>query len=91
MTKAMKKYEKFSNRLKKLESDIEAALVKEINRSKTYSRFISDCKVIKVNIFGYTELGIVNDRLTFMDNDGHHYTIDADCTLVDLIDILNSL
>ena len=45
-------------------------------------------KAIEVDMFGYTELAIVNDRLTFLDNDGMHYAIFADASLEDLIDIL---
>ena len=31
----------------------------------------------------------INDRLTFLDNDGMHYSIFADASLEDLSDILN--
>ena len=78
--------------LKKAYRDLEARVFAElrdrINKSKTESEHISD-KAIKVNVFDYTELVIVNDRLTFIDSDGYHYNVYAECALEDLIDILS--
>lgn len=85
------KYKYLSDKLDSLEKEIRENLRNEIEKSKSYSKHISDCKIIKVSIFGYTELGIVNERLTFIDKNGYHYSIDADCTLYDLIDILNNI
>jgi hypothetical protein len=73
-----------------LESTVLLSLRKEIAKSKTESKHI-DSNVIKVNVFGYTELGIIHDRLCFMDSNGLQYGVYADCTLEDLIDILTGL
>ena len=84
--------------LKKQYRDLELRIMRElrdkVESSKHNSKHV-DSKSIKVNvfgvnIFGYTELVIVDDRLTFLDNNGGHYSLFADCDLEDLIDILNT-
>jgi hypothetical protein len=84
-------YETFKKTLRDLETQVLSALRDEINKSKVVSKHM-DTPVIPVNIFGYTELAIINDRHTFMDEKGYHYDIwNGDCSLEDLIDILNNL
>ena len=73
------------------EKEVHSALRKEINASKINSKHISNCKIIKVNVFDYTELAIIHDQLTFMDNDGLQYSLHAECSLEDLIDILTQI
>ena len=60
----------------------------KVENSKQTSKHIAE-KAITVNVFDYTELTIINDKLTFLDNSGQHYSLFADCNLEDLIDILN--
>jgi hypothetical protein len=84
------KYKKLSERYQKLEQDVHNALREVIQKSKIESKHIQD-KVIKVNVFDYTELGIINNKLTFLNSDGYHYSIYNECSLEDLIDILTSL
>ena len=79
------------NLLKKLdvlEQEVYNELRKRIADSKHESETCNE-KVLKVNVFGYTELAVINDKLTFLDSDGLHYNIDnGDCTLLDLIELL---
>lgn len=73
-----------------LEMKVFNQLRDKINSSDKISKHTSN-KYIEVNIFGYTELQIINDSLTFLDNNGYHYNIfNGDCDLEDLIDILNN-
>jgi hypothetical protein len=80
----------FSERYDQLEADVELALKKAIEESKVESKHINE-NCIPVNIFGYKELVIINDRLTFLDKEGYHNSLYADCTIIDLIDIINQL
>ena len=84
------KYKRFSEELERLEVRIELALRIEIQASKHISKHVNT-KCLKVNVFDYTELASINGNLTFLDKDGMHYFIDWECTLSDLIDILNAL
>ena len=78
--------------LKKQYRDLETRTMCElrnlIENSNYTSKHINNKKAIKVNVFDYTELTIVNDKLTFLDNNGLHYSLYT-CSLEDLIDILN--
>jgi uncharacterized membrane protein len=56
----------------------------------TYKSKHVDTHAIRVNIFGYTELVHLNGKLVFLDDSGYAYSIFSDCTLEDLIDVLNS-
>lgn len=79
----------FKKQYRDLEMRILSNLRFKINESKKHSKHINE-KCIKVNIFGYTELVILNDELIFMDNNGLQYSLwNGDCSLEDLIDILN--
>ena len=64
-------------------------LREKVESSKQTSKHIDE-KSINVNVFDYTELTIVNDKLTFLDSNGQHYSLFAHCNLEDLIDILNA-
>lgn len=70
-----------------LETKVFATLRSIINNSNYTSKHINT-KAIEVNLFDYTELCIVNDSLTFLDDNGQHYSIFCDCYLEDLIDLL---
>lgn len=84
----MKKRKSLIKKHDALEQEVYNELRKRIAKSKYESKHI-DGKVLKVNIFGYTELAVINDRLTFLDDGGLHYSIDnGDCTLLDLIELL---
>jgi hypothetical protein len=73
----------------KLARDIVEELKNRIEKSKKKSKH-NDCKVIQVDVYDYTELGIVNEKLTFFDKDGYQYSLYADCSIEDLIDILTA-
>jgi len=84
------RYKKIRDEFDRLETKIKLALEIEINQSKHISKHLNQ-KCLKVNVFDYTELVYLNGELTFLDKDGLHYNIDCDCTLTDLLDILNTL
>lgn len=79
--------------LKKEYRDLETKVLSQlrdlVNASKLKSKFIAG-NCIKVNVFDYVELCIINDKLTFLDEGGYHYSLFCDCTIDDLIDILNA-
>lgn len=83
-------YQELVKKYRDLETRVLGALREEIGKSNVQSKHM-DTPVIPVNVFGYTELAIINDRHTFMDGNGEHYSLWADCGLEDLIDILNKL
>ena len=83
--------ENFKKQYRDLEQKVLANIRYRISVSKEYSKHLP-VKCINVNVFDYTELAIINDHLTFLDNKGLQYSIwNGDCNLEDLIDILNSL
>ena len=76
---------------KKNYRDLEMSILFDLRDKIEHSPYTSkhiQGKAIKVDMFGYTEMAIVNDRLTFIDNYGLHYSLFADASLEDLIDIL---
>lgn len=79
---------KFKKEYRDLEQRVLANLRYKIQVSKEYSKHVTE-KCIKVSVFDYTELSIINDQLTFLDDNGLHYSWTT-CSLEDLIDILNS-
>lgn len=82
------------NNLKKqyrdLEMRVHAELREAINNSDVISTHMNQ-PVILVNVFDYTELAIIHDRLTFLDARGMQYSLWGDCSLEDLIDILTEI
>lgn len=84
------KYTKLKENYEALVNDIRLALENEIRNSSIQSKHY-DAKAIKVNIFGYTELILLDNRfLIFLDKDGYQYSIDAECELEDLLNILST-
>jgi hypothetical protein len=80
----------FKKQYRDLEMEVMSHLRDAINNSDYFSKYIQG-KAIKVNVFDYTELVIIDDRLTFLDSNGLHYSIFTDASLEDLIDILNAI
>lgn len=79
--------------LKEMFRDLEKktldSLRSAVLNSKSESRH-TNSPSIDVNVFDYTELVIVDDELTFLDEYGQHYSLyNGDCHLEDLIDILS--
>ena len=79
--------------LKEMFRDLEKktldSLRSAVLNSKSESRH-THSPSIDVNVFDYTELVIVDDELTFLDEYGQHYSLyNGDCYLEDLIDILS--
>jgi hypothetical protein len=83
---------KIKSKLKKQYRDLEMSVLfnlkVSINNSETYSKFIAEQKCIKVNIFDYHELVMINGALSFLDSNGYGHSIFTDCTLEDLIDLV---
>ncbi|MFW6273010.1 MAG: hypothetical protein ACOC2U_04460 [bacterium] len=71
-----------------LEVKIQDTLKKMIENSGKVSRFIAGQKALKVNVFDYIELVFLNERLTFIDSNGNHFSVYAECTTEDLLDII---
>jgi hypothetical protein len=67
---------------------VEDELRKRIAKSKINSEHVSE-KCIKVLVFDYHELTVINDKLTFIDRAGLQYSLYCDVTLEDLLDIIN--
>lgn len=80
--------EYFKKQYKDLKTSVFNELINRIENSTHISKH-TNTKAIKVDVFDYTELTIINNDLTFLDRNGYHYGIFGDCTLEDLIDILN--
>ena len=70
-----------------LEKKVIETLLNAVYQSEYTSKHINE-KAIKVELFDYTELTVVNNELVFLDNGGYQYTMYAECSLEDLIDIL---
>ena len=70
-----------------LETKTLLELREKIMKSEICSKYVNE-KAIKVNVFDYEELIIINDKLVFIDANGSHYSLYADCCLEDLIDLL---
>lgn len=79
--------ENFLFEFRNLEMRVMRSLRDTIENSNYISKHINE-KAIKVNVFDYTELSILNDRLIFIDVNGLHYSIFTDAKLDDLINIL---
>lgn len=84
------KYSKLKDKHNKLEKDVFTALITEITKSDLESRHVQE-KAIRVNVFGYEELVLLNGALTFIDESGMHYGVYSECSLEDLIDILSQI
>ncbi len=72
-----------------LEMKVFASLREAIRVSKIKSKYVLS-NAIKVNLFDYSELVLINDTLTFLDVNGYHYSLYAEASLEDLIDIINN-
>ena len=72
-----------------LEMRVMSSLKEVISKSAYESKYVQ-AKAIKVNLSGYTELAVINDRLTFLDSNGLYYSVFAYVSLEDLIDILDA-
>lgn len=80
------------NNFKKQYRDLEQRVLRELREKVEASNEESvhmDARCLKVDLEHFTELVVVNDRLTFLDKDGLHYNIfTGGANLEDLIDIL---
>ena len=84
------KYKEYKIRHNELERDILNFLRTLIEESTITSK-TRQVNCIKVNVFGYTELVILHDDLTFIGEDNEEYGIYSDCCLEDLIDIISQI
>lgn len=84
-------YQDLTDRYNEVENEIIAMLEKEVNASFIESE---NHKVpcLKISLFDYTELLILNGRLQFADSDGLLYNLfNDDVRNDDLLDILNQI
>ncbi len=84
-----KKMENLKKQYRDLEQKVIRKLRNKVENSDLTSSHVRE-KAIKINVSDYTELIIVNDRLTLLDDNGQHYNWN-ECSLEDLIDILNEV
>ena len=83
--------ENFKKQYRDLETRVLSELRDKITSSSVYSKHTNE-KCLKVNIFDYTELVIIGERLMFLHDNGYQYDIfNGDCTLEDFIDILSKI
>jgi hypothetical protein len=75
----------FLNRLDSIEFDVIETLKQLIFKSDI---FFNNLQVIEVDIFGYKYITISNNDLVFIDENQYEYSLFADCTLLDLIEII---
>lgn len=78
---------KTRDKFSKLELDVFTGLVERIEKfgiMSKHGKFLS----LKVNVFDYVEIAYINEKLVFFDEKGLIYSVYADCSLDDLIDIL---
>ena len=78
----------FKKKYEKLEKQVIKELRDKIENSTYISKHVN-LQAIKVNVFNYTELTNINGALHFIDENGYHYFLFAECTLEDLVDILS--
>lgn len=83
----------FKQQYKKLEQDVHQKLRELIEQSNYNSKFMSNHKAIRItgieiNLSNIEELAIVNDQLTFLNDNGYHYSI-YNFSLEELIEISN--
>jgi hypothetical protein len=76
-------------RYDQLEQDVHNKLRHLIQRDGLESKH-GQFRAIHAGVFDYHELAVINDRLTFLDKQGYHYGLYDECSLEDLIDIVNS-
>ena len=79
--------EHFKKQYRDLEMRVMRSLREAIENSNYRSKR-TGAKAIQVNLFDYVELTVIDERLIFLDNNGHQYSIFTDATIEDLIDIL---
>lgn len=71
-------------------SMIEGMLKDVISKSNVMSKHLVGVPCIEVDIFDYKELVYFEGKLTFIDVNGYHYSLLADCEVNDLIEILSA-
>ena len=75
----------FLNRLDSIESDVISRLRELVlNADLVYNKLFA----MEVNIYGYKYIAISNGDLVFIDENQNKYSLFADCTLLDLIEII---
>jgi hypothetical protein len=80
--------------LKLMYRDLEMATLAALRHAIQESEYKSvhtGENAIKVSLFDYTEMQIINENLTFLDADGLHHSLFSEASLEDLIDIVSAL
>lgn len=75
-------------KLQTLEQQVETELRKRIAKSKHIEQMYG-VNAIKVRINNYHHLVVIDDRLVFLDSVGLQYSLYSECTLNDLIELLD--
>lgn len=75
---------------KTLEREVNLLLKLVITNSNLKSKHV-DSNCIKVDVYDYTELVIIDTELVFLNDRGYHYHLYSECSLEDLIDILSKI
>lgn len=75
---------------KTLEREVNLLLKLVIINSNLKSKHV-DSNCIKVDVYDYTELVIIDTELVFLNDRGYHYHLYSECSLEDLIDILSKI
>lgn len=73
--------------LKKQYRDLETRVYRELRKQVS----ITPTKSIKVNLYDYEKIALIDDRLVFVDDKGYHHDLYSEASLEDLIDILSEL
>jgi len=73
--------------LKKQYRDLETQVFRTLREQVE----ITPTKTIKVNLYDYVKIALINDRLIFIDDKGYEYDLYSEASLEDLIDILSEL
>ena len=85
----MKTSTELTDLLDEVTNEVELTLISLIENSNTESKHISGYNAIDINLFGYTEMVYYDFNLIFLDCNGNHYSLMADATLEDLIEIIS--
>jgi hypothetical protein len=84
--KTKNKMENFRLTYRDLEMRVHSELRKRIAKSPHISKH-TKTRTIKVSMVRFDELTLINEKLTFLDNNGRHFSI-FEVTLEDLIEIV---
>lgn len=80
----------YRKRFRDLEMAVHSKLREMVMKSNYTSKFVNHSAIELATINPFEELTIVDDRLTLLDSDGHHYDL-IHTSLEELIDIVEPI